>query len=211
MKKFKFLFTAASLKSRILALIAVVLGVASILVVTSAVSATVNGPLVEIPAIEMLSEAIDFDTEEISDTIDEMFDEIEREPEAVEEIEDMLGMDFDDLRDEMDIESVSLSSLDAFFQSIFESDLMAEIGDEVTVETVVGRVEKGTLIDDAPYYDHDYGHFVPELIEVDRRRLTFSVLVYDEVEKIAEGTHERFVIDNEKFLKKAGAKGAAQG
>ena len=44
----------------------------------------------------------------------------------------------------------------------------AEIGDEVTVETVVGRVEKGTLIDDAPYYDHDYGHFVPELIEVDK-------------------------------------------
>ena len=44
----------------------------------------------------------------------------------------------------------------------------AEIGDEVEVETVVGRIEKGTLIDDAPYYDHDYGHFVPELIEVDK-------------------------------------------
>ena len=44
----------------------------------------------------------------------------------------------------------------------------AEVGDEVTVETVVGRLEKGTLIDDAPYYDHDYGHFVPELIEVDK-------------------------------------------
>ena len=44
----------------------------------------------------------------------------------------------------------------------------AEIGDEVTVETVVGRMEKGTPIDDAPYYDHDYGHFVPELIEVDK-------------------------------------------
>ena len=44
----------------------------------------------------------------------------------------------------------------------------AEIGDEVTVETAVGRIEKGTLIDDAPYYDHSYGKFVPELIEIDR-------------------------------------------
>ena len=44
----------------------------------------------------------------------------------------------------------------------------AEIGDEVEVETVVGRVEKGTLIDDFPYYDHSYGKFVPELIEVDK-------------------------------------------
>lgn len=45
----------------------------------------------------------------------------------------------------------------------------AEIGDEVTVETAVGRIEKGTLIDDAPYYDHSYGKFVPELIQIDRQ------------------------------------------
>ena len=44
----------------------------------------------------------------------------------------------------------------------------AEIGDEVTVETAVGRLEKGTLIDDAPYYDHSYGKFVPELIQIDK-------------------------------------------
>lgn len=44
----------------------------------------------------------------------------------------------------------------------------AEIGDEVEVETVVGRIEKGTMIDDFPYYDHSYGKFVPELIEVDK-------------------------------------------
>ena len=44
----------------------------------------------------------------------------------------------------------------------------AEIGEEVTVETAVGRLEKGTLIDDAPYYDHSYGKFVPELIQIDK-------------------------------------------
>src|SRR5439155_1409405 len=34
-----------------------------------------------------------------------------------------------------------------------------------------------------------------ELTAVDRRRLTFRVEVHDEVEKVSEGTHERFVIE----------------
>lgn len=45
-----------------------------------------------------------------------------------------------------------------------------------------------------------------ELIEIDRRRLKFSVVVFDEKEKIAEGTHERFIVDNLKFVEKANAK-----
>ena len=39
-----------------------------------------------------------------------------------------------------------------------------------------------------------------ELIEIDRRRLVFSVKVYDEKELLGEGTHERFIIDNAKFI-----------
>ena len=39
-----------------------------------------------------------------------------------------------------------------------------------------------------------------ELVEIDRRRLVFSVKVYDEKELLGEGFHERFIIDNEKFL-----------
>ena len=42
-----------------------------------------------------------------------------------------------------------------------------------------------------------------ELIEIDRRRLTFSAEVFDEAGKIGEGTHERFIVDNERFLAKA--------
>ena len=42
-----------------------------------------------------------------------------------------------------------------------------------------------------------------ELIEIDRRRLTFSAAVYDEAGKIGEGTHERFIVDSERFLAKA--------
>lgn len=35
--------------------------------------------------------------------------------------------------------------------------------------------------------------------EVDRRRIVFGVAVEDAVEVIATGTHERFVLDSEKF------------
>lgn len=37
--------------------------------------------------------------------------------------------------------------------------------------------------------------------EVDRRRIEFEVEVYDEVEKVGEGTHERFIVkDAKKFV-----------
>lgn len=44
------------------------------------------------------------------------------------------------------------------------------------------------------------------LMAVDRRKLTFSVVAYDESGLIGQGTHERFIIDTEKFLAKANAK-----
>ena len=45
-----------------------------------------------------------------------------------------------------------------------------------------------------------------ELTEIDRRRLVFTVKVFDEKGQVGEGTHERFIINNEKFLAKAEAK-----
>ena len=45
-----------------------------------------------------------------------------------------------------------------------------------------------------------------ELIEVDRRRLVFSVKAWDETELVGKGTHERFIIDRDKFLAKCSSK-----
>ncbi|MCI9139296.1 thioesterase [bacterium 1XD42-8] len=45
-----------------------------------------------------------------------------------------------------------------------------------------------------------------ELTQVDRKRLVFETKVYDESELIGEGIHERFIIDKEKFMKKAEGK-----
>ena len=42
----------------------------------------------------------------------------------------------------------------------------AEIGSEVTVVTRTGRIETGTLLEAEPYYKHDYGRFIPELLVI---------------------------------------------
>ena len=45
-----------------------------------------------------------------------------------------------------------------------------------------------------------------ELVEIDRRRLVFDVKAYDECGLIGQGRHERFIIQNDKFIAKANAK-----
>ena len=46
-----------------------------------------------------------------------------------------------------------------------------------------------------------------ELTAVEGRKLTFQVEAWDEVEKIGEALHDRFLIDTEKFVAKVQAKG----
>ncbi|MBP3816037.1 MAG: thioesterase family protein [Firmicutes bacterium] len=46
-----------------------------------------------------------------------------------------------------------------------------------------------------------------QLVEVDGKRLVFKVQAFDQVGPIGEGTHQRFIIDNEKFLEKTNSKG----
>ncbi len=45
-----------------------------------------------------------------------------------------------------------------------------------------------------------------ELTAIDGRKLTFKVEAFDEKGSIGKGTHERFVINSEKFQKKADSK-----
>ncbi|MGN1059050.1 MAG: thioesterase family protein [Clostridia bacterium] len=49
-----------------------------------------------------------------------------------------------------------------------------------------------------------------ELTEVDGRRLVFRVAVYDEVGRVADGTHERFIIYKDKFMQKTENRGKEQ-
>lgn len=43
---------------------------------------------------------------------------------------------------------------------------------------------------------------ISTLKDIDRKKLLFDIEVFDEDKKIGEGTHERFIVNNEKFLSK---------
>jgi predicted thioesterase len=45
-----------------------------------------------------------------------------------------------------------------------------------------------------------------ELLEIDGRRLRFRVAAFDGVDKIGEGYHSRFIVENQRFLKKVSGK-----
>lgn len=40
------------------------------------------------------------------------------------------------------------------------------------------------------------------LVEIDRRRLSFTFEVHDELDKVGEGTHDRFIVDAEKHQRR---------
>lgn len=72
-----------------------------------------------------------------------------------------------------------------------------------------GQSTVGTLVNIKHLAATPIGHTVravAELIEVDGKRLLFNVAAYDENEKIGEGQHERFIIDEERFLSRVGKK-----
>jgi predicted thioesterase len=65
-----------------------------------------------------------------------------------------------------------------------------------------GQVSVGTLVNIRHLGATPVGmqvRFRAELLEIDRRRLRFKVEAWDEVEKVAEGEHERFIIDLTRF------------
>ena len=45
----------------------------------------------------------------------------------------------------------------------------AQLGDTVTIKTVVGRLETGVLMEEKPCYALNYGEYVPEILEIDQR------------------------------------------
>ncbi len=73
-----------------------------------------------------------------------------------------------------------------------------------------GQTTVGTLVNVAHLAATPVGMRVwceTELVETDRRRLVFRVTVRDDAGPVGEGTHERFIIDSDRFVKKAEARG----
>lgn len=102
---------------------------------------------------------------------------------------------------------------------VFATPILIAFMENVCLECVQGALDEGmTTVGTAVSVTHlaptPVGmkvRFECTLREIDRRRLTFDVRAFDEVSLIGEGTHERFVVDAQKFVQKCRARGASGG
>ena len=93
---------------------------------------------------------------------------------------------------------------------IFATPAMAALAEQASVAAVqpfmpLGRTTVGMGLSLKHLAASPIGHNVSAdavVVAVEGRRLEFKITVYDEREKIGEGTHERFVVDAEGFMAK---------
>lgn len=98
--------------------------------------------------------------------------------------------------------------------SVFATPAMIALMENTASKSVANALEEGqgtvgTSIDVKHVAATPVGMEVTcetKLVKVDRKRLVFEVKAYDAAGIIGEGVHERFIIDNEKFMTKALAK-----
>ncbi len=62
-------------------------------------------------------------------------------------------------------EDTKATPLEMWDKGFLQED--SKVGDIVEVVTVTGRKEEGELVEVNPCYKHDFGEFVPELLEID--------------------------------------------
>lgn len=61
-------------------------------------------------------------------------------------------------------EDTKLHPLEMWVKGFIDED--ANIGDSVKVKTITGRAIEGKLVQVNPYYTHDYGKCIPELLQI---------------------------------------------
>ncbi|MDE2571187.1 MAG: thioesterase family protein [bacterium] len=74
-----------------------------------------------------------------------------------------------------------------------------------------GQASVGTAVDVQHIAATPVGMIVraeAEIVTIEGRRVTFAVAAFDEREKIAEGTHERVIVDRSAFLERVAEKQA---
>ena len=99
-------------------------------------------------------------------------------------------------------------------QSVFSTPHMIGLMENTAWSSVEpymeeGRTTVGTHLDVSHLSASPVGAHITcesELIEIDRRRLVFKLAAYDDAGLIGQGTHERFIIDIDKFMERVEAK-----
>ena len=97
---------------------------------------------------------------------------------------------------------------------VFATPAMVALMESAAYQSVISALEPGmgtvgTLMEIKHISATPLGMRVTaesELVEVDGRRLVFSVQASDESGLIGTGTHERFIVKDEKFMAKAESK-----
>lgn len=115
-------------------------------------------------------------------------------------------------------EEVSAAHIGSGLLPVYATPCMIALIENTAASSVLPYLEAGsgtvgTRVDVAHLSATPLGMKVrveTELTEIDRRRLVFAVRAWDEAGLIGEGIHERFIVDNEKFMRKARAKLTAQ-
>lgn len=113
--------------------------------------------------------------------------------------------------EQMVTEEVTADRIGSGLVKVFATPMMIALIEKTCNESVVPQLEAGqgtvgTLINVSHCAATPVGMKVwcdSELVEIDRRRLVFNVKAYDGCGLIGEGVHERFVIDSQKFQRKA--------
>jgi predicted thioesterase len=132
-------------------------------------------------------------------------------PKKEKEAEDMLQIGIRGSGEAVVTEALTAKAMGSGELPVYATPAMVTLVEETAWKSVAPALEPGqgtvgTKLDLAHLAATPLGRKVrceTELIGIDRRRLTFSAAVYDEAGKIGEGTHERFIVDNERFLAKA--------
>lgn len=111
-------------------------------------------------------------------------------------------------------EELSALSMGSGTLRVFATPAMIALIEETCWRSVAQQLEEGqgtvgTLLNVKHLAPTPLGMTVKcesELIEVDGRRIVFSVNVYDDAGLVGSGTHERFIINESKFQAKANSK-----
>lgn len=108
-------------------------------------------------------------------------------------------------------DEVTAASVGSGMLPVFATPSMVALIEKAAAESVAssldaGMTTVGTKLDVAHTAATPVGMTVraeTELTEIDGRRLVFTVHAFDESGEIGAGTHERFIVNAEKFLAKA--------
>lgn len=115
-------------------------------------------------------------------------------------------------------EKLTAASISSGTLPVLATPVMVALMEEVAKDCVMpylaeGQSTVGTLVNVRHVSATPVGMEVSceaALVEIDGRRLVFEVRAYDAAGVIGEGTHERFIVDNEKFMAKVDAKTEAK-